>query len=158
VPVTDSPAPLPAVTAADRAPSLRDRLVVLAGDRRLRYIATGGLSAVIFYALFSAGWVLTGGRVPYLVMSVLVNLLTGLLTYPVYARVVFRATTLSVIGFLRFYLLCLLSLAWAFVGLPILVEIAHLPVLVAVPIVILAAPLLNYQIMKFWTFRHRAGA
>jgi putative flippase GtrA len=91
-------------------------------------------------------------------MAAVANLLTGLTTYPIYARVVFRATTLSVTGFLRFYVLCLLSLAWALVGLPLLVELAHLPVLVAVPIVIVAAPLLNYQIMKFWTFRPRPGA
>ena len=143
---------------ADRTRTVRDRLVELAADRRIRYIATGGLSSAVFYIFFTAGWLLTGAWIPYLVMAAIANLLTGLTTYPIYARVVFRATTLSVTGFLRFYVLCLLSLAWALVGLPLLVELAHLPVLLAVPIVIVAAPLLNYQIMKFWTFRPRPGA
>jgi putative flippase GtrA len=142
------------VSPTEQALGLRDRLTALLHDRRIRYVVTGGIAAVVYYAFFTIGWVVTGGQVPYLVMAVVANLLCAVSTYPLYARV-FHATSLSVVGFLRFYVLCLLSLSWSLVGLPLLVELGHVPVLLAVPIVIAAAPLLNYQLMKFWTFRHR---
>jgi hypothetical protein len=41
------------------------------------------------------------------------------------------------------------------VGLPILVEWVGLPVLLAQAIVVFVNPLVNYQLMRFWAFRHR---
>ena len=127
----------------------------LAGDRRVRYLAAGGVAAVLYYAVFAASWSTLGGRVPYLAVAVLANLVTALPTYQIQRHLVFRATGPWWRGFLRFYVLCLGSLACVTVGLPLLVEVAGLPVLAAQAVVIGGSPLVNYQLARLWAFRAR---
>lgn len=134
--------------------TVRDRARVVLGDRRVRYVVVGGISAVVYYALFSAGWLLSAGRIPYLVMAVLANFGCAVLTYPMQRLGVFQFTGPWLAGFLRFYLVCLWALVFAFVGLPLLVEVVHLPVLLAQAIVVVVSPLINYQISKYWAFRN----
>ncbi|MDR7278651.1 GtrA family protein [Catenuloplanes atrovinosus] len=121
-------------------------------DRRAHYVLAGGLGAVVYYGLFSAGWLLSGGRAPYLLLAVLANAATAVLTYPVYRRI-FGATGSRAAGLLRFYLVSLGSLACTLVGLPLLVERAGLPVLPAQALVIVAAPVITYQLHRGWSFR-----
>ncbi len=130
-------------------------LRTLAGDRRVRYVVVGGLAAVIYYATFSVGWLLLSRTIPYLLMAVIANIVTAVSTYPMYRSAVFQHAGPWLAGFLRFYVICFWSLLWSLVGLPLLVEVGHVHVLIAQAIIVLAVPLLNYQIMKFWTFRHR---
>jgi len=130
----------------------------LQSDRRVRYVLAGGTGAVTYYAIFSAGWLLLSQRVSYLVMAIIANFLTAVLTYPIYRLVVFGAVGSWITGFLRFYVTALWALAYALVGLPLLVEIAHLHVLVSLAIIIVTAPLINYQIHRLWAFRQHRGA
>ena len=123
--------------------------------RAVRYLLAGGTAAVLYYAVFAAGWSTLGGRMPYLVVAVLANLVTALPTYQIQRRLVFRATGPWWRGFLRFYVLCLGSLACVTAGLPLLVEVAGLPVLVAQALVIGGSPLVNYQLARLWAFRAR---
>jgi putative flippase GtrA len=124
-------------------------------DQRVRYLATGGITAVVYYAIFSAGWLLLHGRIPYLAMAVIANLLTAVLTYPIYRVAVFRATGPWLSGFARFYAVFVWGLVLSLGGLPLLVEVVHLNVLVAQAIILVASPLINYQLHKLWAFRHR---
>lgn len=143
---------------------LREPETVLAGriarlvrdilaDRRVRYLEVGGIAAVTYYGIFSAGWLLSGHRIPYLAMAVIANFLCGVLTYPLYRRQVFQATGPWIPGFLKFYLVCLWALGFSLVGLPLLVEIAKVPVLIAQAIIIVVSPVINYQMSKYWAFR-----
>jgi putative flippase GtrA len=127
----------------------------ISADRRVRYLFVGGVAAIVFYGVFSAGWLLWEGRVPYLGMVLIANIATALSTYPLYRRGVFRATGPWWPGFLRFYAVCFWSLVFNLVSLPLLVEVVHLPVLVAQAIVIVVTPLVNYQVNRCWTFRNR---
>jgi putative flippase GtrA len=124
-------------------------------DRRVRYLCAGGVAAAVFYGCFAGGWLLSGGRVPYLLMAVIANTVTAVVTYPLYRTVVFRAGGPWLAGFARFYLICFGSLVFTIVGLPALVEIGRVPVLVAQAILVIVVPLVNYQVNRFWTFRHR---
>ena len=146
------PAEADRAAAGDR-PVRRVLLTVLA-DRRFRYLVVGGVSAVVYYGLFSAGWLLSGGRIPYLLVAVLANFLTCVSTYPLYRRRVFASTGPWLPGLLRFYLVCLWALAFSLVGLPLLIEVAHVPVLLAQAIIILLSPVINYQFSRYWAFRH----
>jgi putative flippase GtrA len=128
-------------------------VTALVADRRVRYLFAGGVAALVFYGVFSAGWLLAHGRVPYLALVLLANLVTAVTTYPLYRRGVFRSAGPWLPGFLRFYAVCFWSLVFNLVSLPLLVEVAHVPVLPAQAIVIVAAPLLNYQVNRFWTFK-----
>lgn len=131
------------------------RVAALFADRRIRYLLVGGVAAAVFYGAFSAGWLLLHGRVPYLAMVLVANVVTAVSTYPLYRRHVFASTGPWLRGFLRFYVVCFGSLVFNLVSLPLLVEVAHLPVLLAQAIVIVVTPLVNYQVNRCWTFRAR---
>lgn len=122
-------------------------------DRRVRYLFAGGVAAAVFYGIFAGGWLLSGGRVPYVLMAVIANVVTAVVTYPLYRTVVFRAGGPWLVGFARFYVICFGSLVFTLVGLPALVEIGHLPVLLAQAILVIVVPLVNYQVNRYWTFR-----
>jgi putative flippase GtrA len=126
----------------------------LAADRRIRYLATGAVSAAVFYGTFAGLWLVAKSWLPYLAAVLIGNVVTALVTYPVF-RLVFDASGRWVSGFFRFYLVTLWGLAFNLLGLPFLVEVVHLNVLLAEAIVILANPLINYQIHRYWTFRPR---
>ena len=128
-------------------------IVRLAADRRVRYLGAGGIAAVLYYAVFAAGWALTAHRLPYLLIAVLANLVTAPPIYQLYRRLVFRATGPWLAGFLRFYVLAVGSLLFTLVGLPLLVEALRLHVLLAQAIVLIVSPLVNYQLGKVWAFR-----
>jgi putative flippase GtrA len=122
-------------------------------DRRVRYVAVGAISSAVYYALFTAIYLTTRHHLHYLAIPVLANLGCALATYPLLRRWVFQATGPLVQGFLKFYVICLWALLFTYAGLPLLVELAHVPVLLAQAILIVTAPLINYQLSKFWAFR-----
>ncbi|WP_033340088.1 GtrA family protein [Catenuloplanes japonicus] len=124
----------------------------LLNDRRAHYVLAGSSGAVVYYGLFSAGWLIAGHRTPYLLLAVLANAATAVLTYPVYRRI-FGATGSWPGGLIRFYLVSLGSLACTLFGLPLLVEAAGLPVLPAQALIIVVAPLITYQLHRGWSFR-----
>jgi putative flippase GtrA len=124
-------------------------------DRRVRYLAAGGISAVGYYGLFAAGWALLGGRVPYLLVAVVANLLTALITFRLYREGVFRAGRGGPRGFLRFYGTFCWGLVVTLVGLPLLVEALRIPVLPAQAAVLAVTPVVNYQLHRRWVFRKR---
>ena len=125
----------------------------LLADRRVRYLIAGGFAALLYYGCFAAGWTLAGHRVPYLVVAFAANLVTAPVVYQVYRRLVFRVGGAWWAGFARFYVLSGGSLLIITVGLPLLVELAHLPVLLAQALVIVGSPLVNYQLGRVWAFR-----
>jgi putative flippase GtrA len=127
--------------------------MMLMNDRRVRYIAVGGVSSVSYYAFFASIYLLTLPHLPYLVVAVFANLGCAIVTYPLQRTFVFQTTGPVIAGFFRYYLVCLWALAFAFVGLPLLVELADVPVLIAQAILIVTAPLINYQLSRFWAFR-----
>ncbi|WP_433053285.1 GtrA family protein [Dactylosporangium sp. CS-033363] len=122
-------------------------------DRRVRYVAVGGFSSAVYYALFTAIYLTTRGHLHYLAIPILANLGCALATYPLQRRWVFQSSGPVVSGFLKFYVICLWALAFTYAGLPLLVELAGVPVLIAQAVLIVTAPLINYQLSKFWAFR-----
>ncbi|WP_432832541.1 GtrA family protein [Dactylosporangium sp. CA-092794] len=122
-------------------------------DRRVRYVLVGGVSSAVYYALFAAIYLTTRHHLHYLAVPVLANLGCAIATYPLQRRWVFRSTGPIVPGFLKFYAICLWALVFTYAGLPPLVELAHVPVLLAQALLIVTAPLINYQLSKLWAFR-----
>lgn len=137
--------------------AVRPYLIVgrLLDDPRVRYLFAGGLAAVVYYAVFSGGWLLSGGRLPYLAMAVVANLVTAVTTFPVYRHVVFRASGPWLPAFLRFYVICFWSLVFTLGGLPLLVEVGNVAVLPAQAVLIVVSPLINYQVNRLWAFRRQ---
>ncbi|NUW42405.1 GtrA family protein [Nonomuraea rhodomycinica] len=121
---------------------------------RLAYLAGGGATAVMYYGILAAALAVTGERVPYLVLVVASHLVTVVIVYPWYRLVVFPGAGHGwVAGYLRFYAAGLSILSASLVGLPILVELAGLPVLAAQALIITMTFSLSYALHRAWTFR-----
>jgi putative flippase GtrA len=139
--------------------------IALYKDRRVRYLGVGGVSAVSYYGSYTALYLLTpddfygrflmltGDQMHYLVPTVIANFLCGVVTYPLQRHFVFQSKGPVLAGFCKFYLICLWALAFTWAGLPLLVEVFNVPVLIAQAILIVVAPLINYQLSKLWAFR-----
>jgi putative flippase GtrA len=139
-----------------RIPGRLGRLVeALAADRRVRYLVTGGTAAVVFWVIFTAGWLVVHSWLSYTPWTVITSLITALVMYPVYRNRVFRSDVGWFVGFLKFYAISLWGLLFSLVIMPLLIELADVPVVVATAIALLLQPLVNYQMLKFWAFRSR---
>lgn len=141
-----------AVTDGPEKPGLILRLL---RDERLRYLITGGIAAVIFYSVFLALYFTVGNRIPYVGLVLIANTACAFFTFRMYRDGVFRSDTAIVPGFLRFYVLGLTSLIGSATIVPLLVEVASVPVTIAPIIYIAMQPLIFYPINKFWVFRAR---
>ncbi|WP_143737266.1 GtrA family protein [Microbispora sp. GKU 823] len=124
--------------------------------QRITYLLAGALTAGVYYALLGLGLLVAMDTVPYLVLVVVSHFITTLILYPVYRLVVFKVSGQGWLsGFLRFYAVGLTFLGSSVVGLPILVEIAGIPLMVAQALIILLSPPLSYAINRTWAFRAR---
>ncbi|GGK08746.1 hypothetical protein GCM10010123_43260 [Pilimelia anulata] len=144
-----------AVASTPGVPITAATLARLAADQRVRYLLAGGLSAAVYYLLFTAGWLAAGRWLPYPALAVATCTATALVTYPLYRRGVFRADGPIVAGFLRFYAVCLWALLFGVAGLALLVEVLGVHVLVAQAAVLVAGPAINYRLGRGWAFRRR---
>jgi putative flippase GtrA len=124
--------------------------------QRITYLASGGLTAVIYCAILALALHSLGREVPYPLLVVLSHLGAVIIVYPWYRLVVFRGSGGSWLGgYLRFYAVGLGFLVASVVGLPLLVELAGLPIMVAQGLIILLSPALSYAVHRAWTFRGR---
>lgn len=136
----------------ERVPGIGRLAVTLLNDPRVRYLLAGGITAVISYAYFSGLFLLVGHHVHYLVTLTVANFLTTVTAYPIYQHGVYQAGQGGFAQFLRFYATCLWALVFGLVAMPLLVEVAGAPVLLAQAIVIVVFPLINYPLQRRWAF------
>jgi putative flippase GtrA len=152
-------------------PQPRRLVYGLLDDRRVRYVLAGAGASAVYYMVFTVGWTVFAGRIPYLALATVANLVTAVVTYRLYREGVFRMgrsgedsnsrpddgprSGSGLGGFLRFYAICLWSLLVTLVGLPILVEVWKVPVLLAQALILVGSPALNYQVHRLWAFRRR---
>ncbi len=122
------------------------------GDHRVRYLLVGAGTNVVYFGLFWLGWHLLEGTVPYLGVTAMANLCTALLAYPVNRTFVFESKTTWLRGFWKFYTVYLVGLAASLVGMPLLIEVAGVPVLLAQAVMIVLIPIMSYLLHRFWTF------
>ncbi|GAA1805824.1 GtrA family protein [Planosporangium flavigriseum] len=141
------------LAAAPEKPATLSVVRRLLRDERVRYLMTGGIAAAVFYSIFLALWLTVGNRVPYVALVLIANSMCALITFRMYRDGVFRADTALIPGFLRFYVLGLTSLVGSATIVPLLVEVARVPIAVAPIVYIAMQPLIFYPINKFWVFR-----
>jgi putative flippase GtrA len=142
----------------------RERLVIwralisaLLGERTT-YLLAGAVTFGVYYALFGLGLLVAGNAVPYLFLVAVSHLITAVIVYPAYRLIVFKVSGQSwLLGYLRFYAVGLSFLGASVIGLPLLVEFARIPVMMAQAVMILLSPPLSYLINRTWTFRERGN-
>ncbi|MFJ2029978.1 GtrA family protein [Streptosporangium sp. NPDC087985] len=134
----------------------RRTLIAVLGGQRITYLLAGAMTAAVYYVLLGLGLLAAKDDVPYLSLLVVSHLITSIIVYPWYRLVVFRVSRESwIAGYLRFYVVGLSFLAASVIGVPILVEFAGIPIMVAQGLIIIASPPLGYAIHRTWTFPDR---
>ncbi|WP_436762443.1 GtrA family protein [Streptosporangium sp. V21-05] len=115
-------------------------------------------TALLHCSLLGLGLLAADDAVPYLVLVMAAHLTTVVIVYPWYRLVVFRAHGRSwLTGYLRFYAVGLGFLGTSLAGLPVLVELFHLPVMAAQALLLAVSPAVSYAIHRAWTFREHAN-
>lgn len=134
----------------------RQTLLRALSRQRITYLMAGATTAVVYCSLLGLALQATKDAVPYLFLVVVTHLITVVIVYPGYRLVVFRVSSGTwITGYLRFYAVGLSFLGASVIGLPLLVEFAHIPIMLAQSLIVIASPPISYAIHRFWTFRER---
>ena len=128
-------------------------------DRQaLRFAIVGVVNSVFAFGVFAAMQLTIGGFVHYLGVLVMAHVLGVLEAYVLQRWLVFRVSGRWWRDLARFWSVYLVALAVNLVALPLLVEVAHVPVLPAQAIVMLGTALGTFVAHRSFTFRHPRDA
>lgn len=100
-------------------------------DTRVRFVLTGAVNTAVGYGCFVAVQVLVGVHIGYMWSLLLTHVITVLFAFLTHRRLVFRVTGSVVRDLWRFESVYLLGLSVNALVLPLAVEGAGLPVLIA---------------------------
>ena len=121
-------------------------------DQRVAFLAVGGFNTAFGYLLFAMLLLLLGHRL-YLVALVCAYVVSVLSAFVLYRFLVFRVRGHVLRDLWRFVTVYLFALAVNFVTLPLLVELVHVPVLVAQAMIVLVTSVMSWMGHKHYSFR-----
>ena len=123
-------------------------------DQRVAFLLVGGVNTVVGFVCF-AGFLLLLGQRRYLAVLLCAHVVSVLIAFVLYRFVVFRVRGHVLADLWRFETVYLSALAVNFVLLPLLVEIAHLPVLLAQALIVFVTSVMSWVGHKHYSFRRR---
>ncbi|KGJ77091.1 hypothetical protein GY21_08390 [Cryobacterium roopkundense] len=135
------------------------KLAALARDQRIRFLAVGGTNTLVGYVLFSAFtlWVFHDIYLGYL-LSLAVSYVVGItLAFVLYRRFVFPVHGHLLRDFARFVSVYLVAIGINAAALPLLVEVARVPPLLAQLLILVATTLLSFFGHKKFSFHRTPG-
>ena len=121
-------------------------------DQRVAFLIVGGINTVVGFLCF-AGFLLLLGKQRYLVALLCAHVVAVLIAFVLYRFAVFKVRGHVLADLWRFETIYLSALAVNFVVLPLLVEIAHLPVLLAQALIVLVTATISWVGHKHYSFR-----
>jgi len=133
-------------------------LLRVVADKRVAFLLVGGVNTVVGYLCFVAFLLTVGQRWGYLVAVACTHVVSVLFAFVLYRFVVFRVRGHVLADLWRFETVYLSALAVNFVLLPLLVEIAHLQVLLAQALIVLVTSLVSWVGHKNFSFRRRSSS
>ncbi|WP_336923668.1 GtrA family protein [Aquipuribacter sp. SD81] len=139
-------------------PSRLARARRLAGDERVLFVGVGAVNTLIGTVAF-VGLQLTLGRVAhYLVVLLAAHVVSVLCAFVLHRRLVFRVRGNVLLDLLRFETVYLGALGVNLLALPLLVEVAGLPVIPSQLLVVFVTALMSYVGHKYFSFRRKQAA
>lgn len=138
-------------TRAQGAPGGADRALLGEGAR---FLVIGVVNSAFGFGVFAALQATLGTVTHYLVVLVVAQVVAVLEAYVLQRVVVFRARGRWWRDLVRFSGVYVVALGVNAALLPLLVEVAHLPVLLAQAIVMAAVALGTFVVHRSFTFRH----
>ncbi len=124
-------------------------------DQRLRFLLVGGWNTLFGLAMFSTLYLLLAERLHYLGILAISHVLSVCNNWVMYRRLVFGSRSDRLAEYLRFNASSLLVLAFNFVGLWLLVDVAALHPIVGQILLLAATVSFSYAIHAGYSFRHR---
>src|ERR1019366_8993354 len=121
-------------------------------DQRVAFLIVGGVNTAVGFVCFAGFLVLLGQKL-YLVALVCAYIVATLIAFVLYRFVVFRVRGHVLADLWRFVTVYLMALAVNLVVLPVLVELAHLPVLLAQALIVLVTSVMSWVGHKHFSFR-----
>jgi putative flippase GtrA len=121
-------------------------------DQRLAFLVVGGINTVVGFLAFAAFLVLLGQR-HYLAVLGCAHVVSVLIAFVLYRFVVFRVRGHLLADLWRFETVYLSALAVNLVLLPLLVELAHLPVLLAQALIMALTSVMSWLGHKNYSFQ-----
>ncbi len=130
----------------------------IVSDHRFKFLLVGGTNTVVGYVVYGALYQFVFRAVPlgYVISLVISYAISIVLAFYLYRRFVFKVTGHVVRDFIRFVGVYAVAITVNIVALPVLVEFAHVPPLIAQLIVIVATTLLSYFGHREVSFRRPA--
>lgn len=122
----------------------------------LRYLLVGLWNTIFGYGLFALLLATIGDHVHYLVLLVAATIIAILNAFALYRAFVFRVSGQVILDLARFSVVYLVALAANIAALPLLVEVAGLPVLVAQAFIAAGTVAATFVAHRAFSFR-RAG-
>jgi putative flippase GtrA len=132
-------------------------LMRVARDQRVAFLIVGGVNTVIGFLSFM-GFLALLGQQRYLVALVCSHVVAVLIAFVLYRFAVFKVRGHLLRDLWRFETVYLAALAVNFVLLPLVVEVAHLPVLLAQALIVLVTSLMSWVGHKHFSFRRPASS
>lgn len=137
---------------------LRNAVGRIVRDEKVRFLAVGGTNTVVGFLLFAAFqyWIFRDIPFGYLISLVLSYAIAIVLAFILYRRFVFRVSGHVVRDFIRFVGVYAVSIGINFLALPVLVEFAGIPPVLAQAIVLVCTTVVSFLGHKYFSFRRRA--
>ena len=126
-------------------------------DQRVAFLAVGMINTVVGFICF-AGFLLLLGQARYLIALVCAHVVSVLVAFVLYRLLVFRVHGHVLADLWRFETVYLSALGVNFVVLPLLVELAHLRVLLAQALIVLITAMMSWVGHKHFSFRRRSSS
>ncbi len=122
-------------------------------EQGLRFLVVGAFNTAFGFLLFALMLHLAGDHVHYLVVLVLAMVIAVLVAFAGYRTFVFRVRGHLLRDLGRFSLVYAGVLAANAIALPLLVEVAGLPILTAQAIVVVGTVVTNFLLHRSFSFR-----
>jgi putative flippase GtrA len=133
----------------------------LVRNQRVAFLIVGAANTVVGYVCFAGFLMLLGQRLDrpwgYLATLLCAHVVSVIIAFVLYRRVVFRVRGHVLADLWRFETVYLTALAVNLVLLPVLVELAHLPVLVAQGLIMILTAVMSWLGHKNYSFRRPAS-
>ena len=130
-------------------------------DQRTAFLVVGVINTVVGFLVFAGFLLVLGQRWDepwgYLATLTCAHIVGVLFAFVLYRYVVFRVRGHVLSDLWRFETVYLSALAVNFVLLPVLVEIAHLPVLLAQALIVMVTSLMSWVGHKHYSFRRASS-
>jgi putative flippase GtrA len=126
-------------------------------DQRVAFLMVGTINTVVGFACF-AGLLALLGEQRYMVVLLCSHVIAVLIAFVLYRFVVFRVRGHVLRDLWRFETVYLSALGVNFVLLPVLVQFAGLPVLVAQALIMLLTAVMSWVGHKHYSFRRPASS